>query len=64
MALVVTLEWHQVGDVETGGWCDVCNLPSVCSVQLVLVNAATLHHVARTKFHVCTECGLQERTAE
>lgn len=49
---VVTLE---VVDVDTGGWCDRCLLPSLVTVHLALIYPSGLITLGRQ--HGCTDCG-------
>ena len=58
MVMVVPLRLSPMGDIERGGWCDVCALPSVLSqVWLVSTARATLGRRVAT---LCTECDHHE----
>lgn len=55
-AIVLRIEAHII-DVEQGGWCDTCLLPSVISATGLIANADTLKVLGRCVQTLCDECG-------
>lgn len=54
---VINLQIERVGDIQTGAWCDHCNLPSAVIVPLALVHSRTLKVLRRSDLAACHDCG-------
>ena len=61
--LVIRLEGHVI-DVEYGGWCDGCALPSIVTITVALVFSADLSPFGLPqRWAGCTDCGTEHRVA-